>query len=88
MRRPSTGRIPAAGSRGEVLPDRAPFFKQVHPLGIAADSISTVRVREMNPISNNYTVAGRQDIRRNEVALFANDVLRTAAKNGTPNQSS
>ena len=54
-------------------------------LGIARSRISTVGLGESNPVSSNDTVDGRQQNRRVEVAIFANDALRQAAENGSLN---
>lgn len=52
-------------------------------LGISGTRISTIGMGELNPIASNDTAAGRQQNRRVEVAIFANDALKTAAANGT-----
>jgi outer membrane protein OmpA-like peptidoglycan-associated protein len=49
-------------------------------LGIASARISTVGLGESNPIASNDTVDGRQQNRRVEVAIFANDKLKKAAQ--------
>jgi outer membrane protein OmpA-like peptidoglycan-associated protein len=52
-------------------------------LGVAGSRISTVGLGESNPIASNDTDYGRQQNRRVEVAIFANDKLKKAAENGT-----
>ncbi len=49
-------------------------------LGIAGARISTVGLGESNPVASNDTVDGRQQNRRVEVAIFANDKLKKAAQ--------
>ena len=49
-------------------------------LGIPNSRISTVGLGESNPIASNDTVDGRQQNRRVEVAIFANDKLKKAAQ--------
>lgn len=49
-------------------------------LGIPGSRISTVGLGESNPIASNDTVDGRQQNRRVEVAIFANDKLKKAAQ--------
>jgi outer membrane protein OmpA-like peptidoglycan-associated protein len=49
-------------------------------LGIAVARISTVGLGETNPVASNETFEGRQQNRRVEVAIFANDKLKKAAK--------
>jgi outer membrane protein OmpA-like peptidoglycan-associated protein len=51
-------------------------------LGVDASRISTVGLGELNPIASNDTDYGRQQNRRVEVAIFANDKLKKAAENG------
>ena len=51
-------------------------------LGITGSRISTVGLGELNPIASNDTDYGRQQNRRVEVAIFANDKLKKAAENG------
>jgi len=48
--------------------------------GVPGPRISTVGLGEMNPIASNETDYGRQQNRRVEVAVFANDKLKQAAK--------
>jgi outer membrane protein OmpA-like peptidoglycan-associated protein len=38
---------------------------------------------EMQPVATNETVGGRQENRRVEVAIYANDKLKKAAENKT-----
>lgn len=49
-------------------------------LGIAGTRISTIGLGESNPVAMNDTDAGRQQNRRVEVAIFANDKLKKAAQ--------
>jgi outer membrane protein OmpA-like peptidoglycan-associated protein len=52
---------------------------------VPGSRISTVGMGESNPIASNDTEYGRQQNRRVEVAIFANDKLKNAAENGTLN---
>jgi len=52
-------------------------------LAVAGSRISTVGLGELNPVASNDTDYGRQQNRRVEVAIFANDKLKKAAENGT-----
>ena len=54
-------------------------------LGVPSSRISMVGLGEMNPIASNDTDYGRQQNRRVEVAIFANDKLKKAAENGNLN---
>jgi outer membrane protein OmpA-like peptidoglycan-associated protein len=54
-------------------------------LGISGSRVSTIGLGETNPIASNDTAAGREQNRRVEVAIFANDALKQAAENGTIN---
>ncbi len=54
-------------------------------LNVAGSRISTVGLGELNPIASNDTDYGRQQNRRVEVAIFANDKLKKAAENGNLN---
>jgi outer membrane protein OmpA-like peptidoglycan-associated protein len=54
-------------------------------LGVAGSRISTVGLGELNPIASNDTDYGRQQNRRVEVAIFANDKLKKAAEDGKLN---
>ncbi|MGB2697514.1 MAG: OmpA family protein [Candidatus Zixiibacteriota bacterium] len=49
-------------------------------LGVPSSRISMVGLGEMNPIASNDTDYGRQQNRRVEVAIFANDKLKKAAQ--------
>ena len=49
-------------------------------LGVPGSRISMVGLGEMNPIASNDTDYGRQQNRRVEVAIFANDKLKKAAQ--------
>jgi outer membrane protein OmpA-like peptidoglycan-associated protein len=49
-------------------------------VGIPSSRISMVGLGEMNPIASNDTDFGRQENRRVEVAIFANDKLKKAAQ--------
>ena len=51
-------------------------------LGVAGQRISTVGLGETNQIASNDTEYGRQQNRRVEVAIFANEKLKKAAENG------
>jgi len=49
-------------------------------LGVPGSRLSTVGLGETNPIASNDTDYGRQQNRRVEVAIFANDELKKAAQ--------
>ncbi|MCK6623153.1 MAG: OmpA family protein [Calditrichaceae bacterium] len=51
-------------------------------LGVPGSRISTVGLGESNPIASNDTEYGRQQNRRVEVAIFANEKLKKAAESG------
>ena len=51
-------------------------------LGVDGSRLSTVGLGELNPIASNDTDYGRQQNRRVEVAIFANDKLKKAAEDG------
>ena len=53
--------------------------------GVAGSRISTVGLGELNPVASNETATGRQQNRRVEVAIFANETMKDAAENGTLN---
>ena len=54
-------------------------------LDVAGSRISTVGLGESNPIATNDTDYGRQQNRRVEVAIFANEKLKKAAQDGKLN---
>ncbi|MBN1550718.1 OmpA family protein, partial [bacterium] len=54
-------------------------------LGVSGSRISTVGLGETNPVASNDTDFGRQQNRRVEVAIFANEKLKDAAENGKLN---
>jgi outer membrane protein OmpA-like peptidoglycan-associated protein len=53
--------------------------------GVAGSRISTVGLGELNPIASNETVSGREQNRRVEIAIFANDRMKSAAEKGELN---
>jgi outer membrane protein OmpA-like peptidoglycan-associated protein len=53
--------------------------------GVSGSRISTVGLGESHPVASNETAAGRQQNRRVEVAIFANEKMKDAAENGTLN---
>ena len=53
--------------------------------GVAGSRISTVGLGESNPVNSNTSEFGRQQNRRVEVAIFANDKLKKAAEDGMLN---
>ena len=53
--------------------------------GVAGSRITTVGLGESNPIASNETVTGRQQNRRVEVAIFANEKMKDAAESGKLN---
>jgi len=54
-------------------------------LGVAGARISTIGLGESNPVASNDTEIGRQQNRRVEIAIFANDKLKKAAESGSLN---
>ncbi len=54
-------------------------------LGVLSERFTTIGRGETNPVASNETVEGRQQNRRVEVAIFANDKMKKAAENGTLN---
>lgn len=52
-------------------------------LNVIGSRISTVGLGENNPVASNETAAGRQQNRRVEIAIFANDDMKKAAENGS-----
>ncbi len=50
-------------------------------LGVTGSRITTVGYGETQPIASNATSEGKQQNRRVEIAIFANDKLKEAAKN-------
>jgi outer membrane protein OmpA-like peptidoglycan-associated protein len=50
---------------------------------VAGSRVSTIGLGESNPVATNGTDAGRQLNRRVEIAIFANDKLKNAVKNGS-----
>ncbi len=50
--------------------------------GVASSRISTVGLGELRPVVSNETASGRQQNRRVEVAIFANEKMKVAAENG------
>ena len=54
-------------------------------LGFPDARISTVGLGETNPVADNDTVEGRQQNRRVEVAIFANEKMKKAAESGKLN---
>lgn len=57
--------------------------RQLKTQGVLGARISTVGYGEQQPIADNGSSVGRQQNRRVEVAIFANDKLKRAARNGT-----
>jgi len=51
-------------------------------LGVAAERISIIGLGEMNPVASNDTADGRRLNRRVEIAIFANDKMKAAARRG------
>lgn len=56
---------------------------QLKSQGVSPSRISIFGYGESQPIADNSSVSGRQQNRRVEIAIFANDKLKRAAKNGT-----
>jgi outer membrane protein OmpA-like peptidoglycan-associated protein len=50
--------------------------------GVAASRITTKGYGESQPLDSNDTEAGKQKNRRVEVAIYANNKMKRAAKNG------
>ena len=53
--------------------------------GIGGSRVSTVGLGESNPVASNETAPGRQQNRRVEVAIFANETMKSAAEKGELN---
>lgn len=53
--------------------------------GVIGSRISTVGLGELNPNASNETAAGRQQNRRVEIAIFANEKMKDAAESGKLN---
>lgn len=51
-------------------------------LGVSGSRLTTVGLGETEPVASNDTEAGRQQNRRVEIAIFANEDLKEAAENG------
>ena len=49
---------------------------------VVGSRISTVGLGESNPVTSNETASGRQQNRRVEIAIFANEKMKKAAENG------
>lgn len=49
---------------------------------VSGSRISTIGTGEMEPVATNSTMEGRQQNRRVEIAIFANDKLKDAAESG------
>ena len=60
----------------------ASVANQLRVLGVASSRISEVGYGEEMPIADNSTESGRRENRRVEVAIFANEELKEAAKDG------
>ncbi|HEX3019271.1 MAG TPA: OmpA family protein [Chitinispirillaceae bacterium] len=56
---------------------------QLKSQGVSSARISINGYGESQPVADNSTVSGRQQNRRVEIAIFANDKLKRAARNGT-----
>jgi outer membrane protein OmpA-like peptidoglycan-associated protein len=54
-------------------------------LGVPGSRISNIGLGESNPVASNDSDYGRQQNRRVEVAIFANEKLKDAAENGELN---
>jgi len=54
-------------------------------LGVATNRFTTIGFGETQPIASNSTAEGRQQNRRVEIAIFANDKLKDAATSGNLN---
>ena len=55
---------------------------QAMSLGVTGTRFQTIGYGEAQPVAPNSTVAGRQQNRRVEIAIFANDDLKKAAEKG------
>jgi outer membrane protein OmpA-like peptidoglycan-associated protein len=58
----------------------ASVSRQLKSQGVAGRRITTNGYGENQPVADNGTTAGRRSNRRVEVAIFANDKLKRAAK--------
>lgn len=58
---------------------------QLKSQAVAGSRISTVGLGELNPVSSNDSEAGRQQNRRVEIAIFANERMKEAAEDGELN---
>lgn len=54
-------------------------------LGVESNRMTIIGYGETDPIASNETAEGRQQNRRVEIAIYANDELKEAAKNGELN---
>jgi outer membrane protein OmpA-like peptidoglycan-associated protein len=54
-------------------------------LGVNSERMTIIGYGESDPIASNETVQGRQQNRRVEIAIYANDELKKAAKDGELN---
>ena len=50
--------------------------------GVSSSRLSTLGLGEKEPIASNETVEGKRQNRRVEIAIFANDDLKSAAEKG------
>jgi len=57
-------------------------LRQIKSQGVKGSRVSMIGYGEEQPIADNATTYGRQQNRRVEVAIFANEKLKRAAKNG------
>jgi len=56
---------------------------QLRSYGVNSSRISIIGYGDTQPVADNRTSAGRQQNRRVEIAIFANEKLKRAARNGT-----
>jgi outer membrane protein OmpA-like peptidoglycan-associated protein len=62
--------------RAQAVADR------IKEMGVAGARVTTVGLGEHNAIASNETASGRQQNRRVEVAIFANEKMKDAAESG------
>lgn len=73
----------ASSYNQELSEDRATSVsKYLLELGVVPERLSTIGYGEDQPIADNETTEGRQENRRVEVAIYANEDMKKAAEDG------